>query len=53
MKKSGDRLNQERPSGPVVWQPPKRQTGVREILPAALLVLGPVVAWFLFAYFLG
>ena len=54
MVKSPNRLDQERPSGPVVWHPPKRKRlGARELLPAAFFLLGPVLAWFVFAYLLS
>jgi hypothetical protein len=48
------RLDQERPSGPVVWKaPPRRKLGAAEIVPVALMVLVPVLAWFAFAYILN
>jgi len=48
------RLDQERPSGPVVWKaPPKRKLGAGEIVPVGLMVLLPVLVWLAFAYFLS
>lgn len=48
------RLDKERPTGPVVWTPPKpRKLGATDWLPVALMVTVPVIAWFLFAFLLN
>lgn len=47
------RLEQERPSGPVVWRAPSRQVSLRQWLPALILVIAPVIAWMVFAYILS
>jgi len=49
-----NRLDKERPTGPVVWKPPqRRKLQASDWLPVALMVTVPVLAWFVFAFLLS